>query len=429
MSSLSDVNVASPVQPQATSTAAGSSLFAGLSVKDNISPTPAASVPSNLTMTSTTSSKPPGSMTNVSNMNTGILLPQSASVIQNQPMTSVSRALSSNTTYQPSTSGILQPQTQSQPISAANVPMLNAMSTHLPNSTMLQPQPMTSYNNTITEPTQSGRSYQPPPIVQPSSTVLQPNNVPAAKTISPSMTEAPPPYPGHEKYSTTASNFRTGTQQPTLMPSPKSIVTHQMRDSSHLSAQSPASTANVPSSFNTNMLQPQPPNVLQSAQQAMNSQGASSLNNMSSGGMQPQGSYRTGFGTNMLQPQQPIMSSPVVKPQIAGTGNIQPSVTNFTDLSISNPMQMYGAPRVPMQGAAHVVDPRGHSNATAGVLLPQHSSIASTPAGMPQGSHPGTTGLFQQPLIATPPAAQTSQGARYKMAPGVNPFSDINDLL
>ena len=102
MSSLSDVDVATLVQLQPASTAAGSSLFAGLSVKDNVS---SASVPSNLTMTSTTSSRPPESMANVSNINTGILLPQSVSVTHNQPMSSVSWAPSS-TTYQP-TSGIL----------------------------------------------------------------------------------------------------------------------------------------------------------------------------------------------------------------------------------------------------------------------------------------------------------------------------------
>ena len=364
MSSLSDVNVTAPVQPQSTSTAAGS-LFAGLSVK-SVSSTQAPSVSSNLMMAST-SFKPPESVTNVSNMNT---LPQSRSVTHNQPVASGAARASSNTA-QP-TSGILQPQltpvTQNQPSFAAG---LNATSTHLPNSAMLQPQPATSlYNNTISKPTQTGMTYQPPPIA------------PTAKTIGLSVTEEPPPYPGHE----TASNFRMGTQQ--MMPSP--IVPHQMSGSSQSATQSPA---NVPSSFSTNVLQPQPPNVLQ-----------------------PQGSYPR---TNMLQPQQP---------HISGTGN------TVSSLSTSNPMQMRGAPRVTMQGSGHVIDPRGHNSVTGGVSLPQHPSmVSSTPAGLPQGGHTGmnvatTTGLFQQPLIAAPSAA-TSQGSRYKMAPGVNPFSDINDLL
>ena len=365
MSSLSDVNVTAPVQPQSTSTAAGS-LFAGLSVK-SVSSTQAPSVSSNLTMAST-SYKPPESVTNVSNMNT---LPQSRSVTHNQPVASGAARASSNTA-QP-TSGILQPQLtsvkQNQPSFAAG---LNAVSTHVPNSAMLQPQTAASLYTT-SKPTQTGVTYQPPPIA------------PTAKTIGLSVTEEPPPYPGHE----TASNFRMGTQQ--MMPSP--IVPHQMSGSSQGAM---LSSANVPSSFSTNVLQPQAPNVLQ-----------------------PQGSYPR---INMLQPQQP---------NISGTGN---TVSSFTDLSTSNPMQMRGAPRVTMQGSGHVIDPRGHNNVTGGVSLPQHPSmVSSTPVGLPQGGHTGmnvaaTTGLFQQPLIAAPSAA-TSQGSRYKMAPGVNPFSDINDLL
>ena len=54
-------------------------------------------------------------------------------------------------------------------------------------------------------------TYQPPPII------------PAAKTISPLMTEEPPPYPGHDNYSAAVSNFRAATQQ--VIPSPQ--PTHQ----------------------------------------------------------------------------------------------------------------------------------------------------------------------------------------------------------
>ena len=368
MSSLSGVSVTTaPVQPQSTSTAAGS-LFAGLSFNDK---TQAPSLSSSL-MTSA-SSKPPESVTNTN------MLSQSVSVTHNQPVANVSRAArASSNTAQPAP-GILQPQSssvvQSQPSSDANVPVINAMPTHLPNSTMLQPQPMTSlYNNTASKP-QTGMTYQPPPII------------PAAKTISSSMTEEPPPYPGHDNYSAAASNFRTGTQQ-----------VSGLSQSTTLSSSA--------SSVRTNVLQPQTPNVLQPSKPVFNPQVVSLNDNM----LQPQ-------QPNMLQPQQPNMlpsAQPIsnaVKPHISG-------------------IQMHSqAPVVTMQSSG---DPRGHSSVTAAMLLPQHPSIvSSTPAAGfgHTGMNAATTGLSQQPLIATP-SATTPQGSHYKMAPGNNPFSDIiNDLL
>ena len=176
--------------------------------------------------------------------------------------------------------------------------------------------------------------------------------------------------------------------------------------------------------FHPVLTQPQQPNVVQPA---VNSQVASSVNSVSSGG----GGNPTAFGTNVLLPQQQNMFMPVqpvstaVHPQITGMGNIQPiqpSVSDFTDLSVSNPMQMHGAPsRVPMQGAGNIIDPRGHSSAAA-VLLHQQPSMTLTPARIPPGGHTGmntaSATLFQQPLIGAPSVAQTSQGTCYKMAPG-----------
>ena len=379
MSSLSGVSVTTaPVQPQSTSTAAGS-LFAGLSFNDNVFPNQASSVSSNL-MTSA-SSKPPESITNTNML--------SQSVTHNQPVANVSRAArASSNTAQP-VSGILQPQsssvTRSQSSSDANIPAINAMPTHLPNSTMLQPQPMTSlYNNTASKP-QTGMTYQPPPII------------PAAKTISPSMTEEPPPYPGYDNYSAAASNFRTGTQQVSGL--------------SQSTTLSPASS--VPSGFSTNVLQPQMPNVLQPSKPVFSPQVVSLNDNM----LQPQ-------QPNMLQPQQPNMLQPQQPNMLPSAQPISTAVKPHIP-----GIQMHSqAPVVTMQSSG---DPRGHSSVTAAMLLPQHPSIvSSTPAGFGHtGMNAATTGLSQQPLIATP-STTTPQGSRYKMAPGNNPFSDIiNDLL
>ena len=131
-----------------------------------------------------------------------------------------------NTTQ--ATSGILQPQltsvTQNQPTAG-----LNAMSIHLPNSAMLQPQ---RHVYTITPLVNQHR------LVRLTSHLLLHRQL-----IGPSVTEEPPPYPRQ-----TASNFRMGTQQ--MMPSP--IVPHQM---SGLSQSATLSTGNVPSSFSTKLIE------------------------------------------------------------------------------------------------------------------------------------------------------------------------------
>lgn len=384
LSSLDGVNIFTPVQPQASSAATGSSLFAGLSVKDTISPTQTTAVSSNLSMASTTLSQLSESTTKVSNLDAGTLS-------YNQP---VMASISAPSNTSSSSYGILQPQVTTSVMH--NQPM--------PSSIPLQPKPaMSSYSTT----------YQPPPIVPSNSSILQPNKSPAVTTSVPSITEAPPPYPGHEKHSTVTSSFETGTQQLTLM------------RSSHL---------------RTGMLQPQP-SVLQPARPVVSPQNAGPTvnSNMGSTAVQPPAHNPTVFGANMLQPQQPnvLMStqpaSTVMKPQIAGTGNITPSVATSAQLPTSNPLQMQGAHNIPMQAPGNVVDPRAHSST---ILLPQKTTVTSAPAGTPYGGNigtinmaAGTSVLFQQPLIASPPVAETLQGSQYIMSPGANPFSDINDLL
>lgn len=413
LSSLNDINVATPVQPQASpSTVPRSSLFAGLSVKaaDTVSPTQNVTTPSNTLMTAAISSKP---SENVSNVNTGIFASQpTGSVTYHQPMASVNRAPLNTNNYQsvssPS-SGILQPQvatsvTHSHLIPGAGGPPLNVMSSQLPSTLPIQPQPATSLSNIAsTKPPQSVMSYNPPATASLNSGMLQPSNV-NMNVLS--ATETPSPYASHERHSTVTSSYRTETQQPSVQP--------------------PTNNTGVPSSFRTDVLQPQ---LAQSTQPAVSPQftGSAMSSTMSSGGTQPPAGNPNAFGTSVLQPQQSniLMSaqpvSTFVRPQ---TSNIH---GNFAQQPVSSPLQMQGSPRMPGHNTSNVVDPRAHSST---VLLPQKPM---TSAGMPYGTNTasvGTTGLFQQPLIAAPPTTQAhNQGTSYRMSSGANPFSDINDLL
>ena len=398
-----------PVQPQASSAAAvGSSLFAGLSVKDN---NETKSVPSHLI----TSSRPSENTINV-NVNKGFPLPQPPALVShNQPMANVSRA-PSNAFYQPTSSASVM---QNQPVSTTSEPILSATVTtaQLPSSALLQPQP-SSYNN-------SSSSYQPPPIVN--SNILQPNTKPVVGANIPS--EAPPPYAGHNQYSAVTSDFRTGTQQATLMPSMNPTI-NQTNTMHGITSASVLSTAsNIPSHFRTDTLQPQP-NMLQSTQPTVKP--SSTVNsNMRSVSMHQSANNPPAFGTEILQPSVLGSTQPVAKPQLIGTGNLLSSVGTSTHMATSSPLHMQG---VPTQGTGNTIDPRTHSNT---VLLPQKTSMVSTPAGISYRGDTGTmnaasaatSGLFQQPLIAAPPVAQKSEGTRYRMSPGANPFSDINDLL
>ena len=291
--------------------------------------------------------------------------------------------------------------------------MLNSRPAQLASSTLLTAQPvMSSYNNT--KPKQSDLSYQPPPIV--------PNTLaPATNMVSSTINEPPPPYPGDAYLSTSTSTSSVEVKtQPSLMASPKPAVNHQMIGSNHMSIRPPSNA----------LLKPQQQNLLQVTQPTNTRIGGTVNSNMND----LQVNHLTAFGPNVLRPQQSDMlmsTQSALKPQSARTVNSETSASNFTNLSISHALQMQGAPPgvAPIQSAS-IIEPRGHTSAT-GVLFPQQPSVPFTTASMPySGMNTGTaTGLFQQPLIAAPPAVQPSQDSQYKMASGANPFSDINDLL
>ena len=370
---MNDVNI---FVPQESSAAESSSLFAGLSVQDTITPSQTASMATNLLTTSTVSSRPSESTTNISSANTSIFAPQtSASVTSNQPMASVSR-VSSNTTYQPtsssSSSGILQPQlttsvTSNQSTPAASGPILGATSNHPPSSTPLQPKPATSYNNT-------NKAYQPPPVA--SSNTLETKNASAGSTKNPPITEPPPPYPGDHKYAAATARFRTGSQQPTSVQSMKPNLNQKttgstMHSNINSGMQSPPTT--IPSNFRSDTRQPQS-NLLQSAQPVVSPQITSST------GTQLLTQSHTTFGTNMLQPQiigstgmqssahNPTIGTNVLQPQVAGSTGMQPSAHNPTTLG-ANILQPQIAGSTRMQPSAH--------NPTIGtnILQPQQSNM------------------------------------------------------
>ena len=263
-----------------------------------------------------------------------------------------------------------------------------------------------------------------------------------------SSTQSPP--------SAVPSSFRTDTlqPQPSLLQSAQPAVNPQMSGStgvqpstrsptsfatSMLKPQIAGSTGTQTSSLNptmgTNILQPQAAGFTGMQPSSHNPNMGTNILQPQNTGMQLSSHNPTSFGANILQPRQPnvLMSttqpaSTVAMPQATGTANIQPSFNNVTQLPMSHPQQMYGAP---MQAASNFGNPTAQSGT---VLVPQKASMAPTPsAGTSYAGNIGTmnttsNGLFQQPLIAGPPAQQgTSYGNM--MSPGANPFSDINDLL
>ena len=204
------------------------------------------------------------------------------------------------------------------------------------------------------------------------------------------------------------------------MASPKPAVNQQMIGSNHMNTRPPSNALSKPQQ--QNLLQ-----VMQPASTQIAGTVNSNINHL-------QVNHLTAFGPNVLQPQQSnmlMLTQTAIKPQTARTVNSETSASNFTNLSISHALQMQRAPPgvAPIQSAS-IIEPRGHTSAT-GVLFPQQPSVPFTTTSMPySGMNTGTaTGLFQQPLIAAPPAVQPSQDSQYKMASGANPFSDINDLL